>query len=161
MMRPESNFKLLLASLVAIFAVGTAVAYAGPLLDPSVNRPSSPAAVVTKEGLRGAAIYEGEGCWYCHTQQVRPVSNDLGLGLVTEANRSSRDSASSLGMARIGPDLGCFGDRAPGEGLADYLRDPRAARQYSKMPGYRYLSDAELGDLSAYLAGLTCAGEAS
>lgn len=161
MMRSESNFKVLQASLVAIFAVGAAVAYAGPLLDPELRLPGSPARLVTNASLRGEAIYEGEGCWYCHTQQVRPVSNDIGLGLVTEANRSGRDSPSLLGMARLGPDLGCYGDRAPSEGLADYLSDPRAARPYSKMPGYRYLSDAELKDLSAYLVGLSCTGAAS
>ncbi len=160
-MRPESNFKLLAMSLVAIFAVGAAVAYAGPLLDPESRAPSSQGAQATKESLRGESIYEGEGCWYCHTQQVRPVSNDIGLGPVTDRTGSRSDSPSLLGMSRLGPDLACYGDRAPAEGLADYVRDPRATRPHSKMPGYGYLSDAELEDLSAYLVGLTCTGAAS
>lgn len=64
---------------------------------------------------------------------------------------------------RVGPDLTHLASRttlAAGalpmtqEALADWLRDPEAAKPGAEMPGYDHLPDAALSDLAAYLGGL-------
>lgn len=106
---------------------------------------------------RGAELYVVEGCWYCHTQQVRAVVTDLGLGPVSVAGDYVYDGPGVLGVARIGPDLMHAGSREPTsdpDWIADHLVDPRAERPWSTMPSFSYLSDDDLTALAAYVAGL-------
>lgn len=117
----------------------------------------------TEQVTSGFSIYEKEGCVYCHTQQVRAVSNDLGLGTVTYPGQISRDGPNVLGLTRVGPDLSCFGSRtdggAAGKDLGGYLSDPRSVFPSSKMPRYAHLDDKELADLTSYLLSLKCGGD--
>ncbi len=104
----------------------------------------------------GRDIYVQEGCWYCHTQQVRPIVADVGLGPVSVVGDYVYETPVLFGVQRIGPDLMHAGARPPTDDvawLADYLADPRSERSYSIMPSYDHLSDGELADLAAYIAG--------
>ncbi len=106
---------------------------------------------------RGLEVYISEGCWYCHTQQVRAVVTDLGLGPVSVAGDYVYDPVGTLGVARIGPDLMHVGSRQPTDDagwVADHLADPRAVRPWSTKPSYGHLSDADLAAVAAYVAGL-------
>ncbi len=103
----------------------------------------------------GRDIYISEGCMYCHTQVVRPIVTDLGLGAVSEPGDYAHEEPVMFGVARMGPDLmhvGDVGDR--GVTTVEYLRDPRAERPWSTMPSYSYLSTADLEALAAYMNGL-------
>ncbi len=103
----------------------------------------------------GRALYVQEGCWYCHTQQVRPIVSDVGLGAVSVVGDYVYESPVLFGVQRIGPDLMHAGSRPqtddPGW-LVGYLSDPRSERSYSNMPSYDHLSASELDDLAAYIA---------
>ena len=110
----------------------------------------------TTAGL-GRTVYMEQGCWYCHTQQVRPVVADVGLGPVSLAGDYVNDDPALLGVQRIGPDLMHAGSREPTDSvpwLITHLRDPQAQRSWSLMPSYDYLSDADIENLAAYLAAL-------
>ncbi len=100
----------------------------------------------------GRDIYVSEGCMYCHTQSVRPIVTDLGLGAVSEPGDYAHEEPVMLGVARMGPDLMHAGDR--GVLTVAHLRDPRAERPWSTMPSYDYLSTADLEALVAYVNGL-------
>lgn len=105
----------------------------------------------------GRKLYIAEGCWYCHTQQVRAVVTDLGLGAVSVPGDYVYDPPGTLGIARIGPDLTHAGSRAPtsdASWIAGHLADPRAERPWSTMPSYAHLSETQLTALAAYVAGL-------
>ncbi len=103
----------------------------------------------------GRAVYLEEGCYYCHTQQVRPVVTDVGLGPVSVAGDYVHETPALLGFERLGADLMHFGSRATGAGeLRQTLVDPRGRRQWSLMPSYDYLSDEELDALVEYLLSL-------
>ncbi len=159
-LRPERNVLILPAVVLAILLLGTAVAYVLPIMDKDVSTVSSTALPYSEKTLRGKQVYDAEGCWYCHTQQVRAVSSDLGLGKVTTAERIVRDRPNVLGLQRVGPDLACYGDRQQDvDQLVTHLQEPRGMVHISNMPSYSYLSSSELEDLSAYLVGLTCSAD--
>jgi len=104
----------------------------------------------------GRTLYVAEGCWYCHTQQVRAIVTDVGLGAVSAAGDYVHETPALYGVQRIGPDLMHVGQRPPTDDaawLAAYLADPRSERGYSTMPAYDHLSDRQLEALAAYLAG--------
>lgn len=54
----------------------------------------------------GRRVYQREGCWYCHSQYVRPVAGeDLRWGPVSQVGEYAWDRPHFLGTRRIGPDL--------------------------------------------------------
>jgi cbb3-type cytochrome oxidase cytochrome c subunit len=75
-----------------------------------------------KSGMveRGRHVYTGNGCFYCHSQQVRPdyVASDIDRkwGVRRSAPRDYVfDRPVMLGKTRMGPDLSNVGKRAPVE----------------------------------------------
>ena len=103
----------------------------------------------------GRDLYVAEGCWYCHTQQVRPIVTDVGLGAVSIDGDHVHETPALFGVQRIGPDLMHAGSREPTNDLAwlvSHLADPREARGYSTMPSYDHLSQGDLEALAAYIA---------
>jgi cytochrome c oxidase cbb3-type subunit I/II len=54
----------------------------------------------------GRAVYQREGCWYCHSQYIRPVTGeDQRWGPVSEVGEYAHDWPHLLSTRRIGPDL--------------------------------------------------------
>ena len=87
---------------VALFLVGV-VGPALPTENPGARTSDLP---YTETALHGQEIYQSVGCASCHTQMVRPVVADVGLGAV-----SLNDSNQVLGTRRFGPDLSNVGAR--------------------------------------------------
>jgi len=100
----------------------------------------------------GRDIYIAEGCTYCHTQAVRPIVTDVGLGAVSLPGDYAHEEPTVLGVARMGPDLMHVGTR--GGVTVQQLTNPRADRPWSTMPSYDYLSATDLAALVAYVNGL-------
>ena len=106
---------------------------------------------------RGREVYVREGCAVCHTQEVRAVVPDVGLGPVSVAGDYVHEDPIQRGYRRLGPDLMHVGSRAESntyEFLFAHLADPRVERPWSFMPSYSYLSDADLDALAVYLTSL-------
>ena len=110
-------------------------------------------------GEAGLDVYLREGCWYCHTQLVRPVLADVGLGPATETFSDSLDSA-AFGLQRIGPDLAHIGSRSSllGEDtplsagdIEALLTEPDAIFPEGLHPSYIFLSETDLAALTTYL----------
>jgi cytochrome c oxidase cbb3-type subunit II len=87
---------------VALFLVGV-VGPALPTENPGARNSDLP---YTETALHGQEIYQSVGCASCHTQMVRPVVADVGLGAV-----SLNDTNQVLGARRFGPDLSNVGAR--------------------------------------------------
>ena len=87
---------------VALFLVGV-VGPALPTENPGARTSDLP---YTEAALHGQEIYQSVGCASCHTQMVRPVVADVGLGAV-----SLNDTNQVLGTRRFGPDLSNVGAR--------------------------------------------------
>ena len=98
------------------------------------------AAGYTPREARGRRVYIREGCWYCHSQYVRPVAGEeLRWGPVSEAGEYHADVPHLLGTRRIGPDLSRVGGKhADGWHYAHHW-DPRMVVPDSVMPATRWL----------------------
>ena len=80
------------------------------------------------EALRlGHKVYVGEGCWHCHSQFVRPVSNeDRRWGPVskTEEYQNELQRPVMFGTRRVGPDLCREGGRRSNDWHAVHFFKP-------------------------------------
>jgi cbb3-type cytochrome oxidase cytochrome c subunit len=106
---------------------------------------------------RGRDVYIREGCFYCHTQQVRPVLADVGLGPVSNAGDYVFQEPPLLGQRRVGPDLFNAATRqglATCDGVKNFLRDPGSLYSWSSMPSYNHVTGRDLDDLATYLVRL-------
>ena len=151
----------LLRGAVAVFALVGLGAFAFPAIDSTV--PASALADSTRDFAAnpvaelGREVYVREGCWYCHTQQVRQVMTDVGLGPVSHPGDYVYDPVGLAGARRVGPDLTHQGSRE-NTGSAAWVRlhlaDPRVDHDWSVMPSFAYLTEEELTALSVYVSGL-------
>ncbi len=151
---------VVLRGAVALFVVAALGAFLFPAIDS--HAPSTLAAEASHGSAsadiwdRGQDLYLSEGCWYCHTRDVRPIVTDIGLGAISTPGDYAYDDEGLIGVARLGPDLAHFGGRDDGgvSAVVEMLGEPGTARyDWSTMPSYRYLSDADLAALAAYVAG--------
>jgi cbb3-type cytochrome oxidase cytochrome c subunit len=148
--RRESHWKLI-AGVVGLLTLGLLGGWILPTID-TLDDPGAPAAL-TAAGEEGRRIYLREGCQTCHTQVVRAIVTDAGLGPVSSAGSVGGFPGDTIGSVRYGPDLTHYGSRE-GVDLASvtaYLRNPQAVRPNSLMPPIDYLDDAELEALAQFL----------
>lgn len=147
---------------VALFALAALFAWLLPSLDPintqgTLLGDNDRAYPEGSPQALGRTIYLAEGCWYCHTQSVRGIVTDVGLGVVSLSGDYVHEDPILLGVERVGPDLMHAGSR---EGTNSYrsvmahLQDPQAERPWSTMPSYAHLSETDLDALTQYIIGL-------
>ncbi len=98
---------------------------------------------------QGEQVYRANGCFYCHTEQVRPK----GFGTDVERGWGGRpgmvqsvaqdylyDRPVMLGSQRIGPDLANIGRRQTNElELLKHIYNPQLTMPKSVMPPYKFL----------------------
>ena len=95
--------------------------------------------------LSGQNIYVSEGCYGCHSQQIRPfVDETLRYGHYSVAGESVYDRPFQWGSKRTGPDLARVGGRYSDEWHEIHLIDPRAMVPTSNMPGYPWLAETPI-----------------
>ncbi len=95
--------------------------------------------------LMGRDIYIREGCYGCHSQQVRMLRAEVQrYGPYSVAGESVFDHPFQWGSKRTGPDLARVGERYSDEWHRIHLRNPRAVVPESNMPGYPWLEKAAL-----------------
>ncbi len=93
---------------------------------------------------RGRQIYIGEGCWHCHSQFVRPVSNESkrwGPVAKTEEYQNELQRPVMFGTRRVGPDLSREGGRRANDWHAVHFFQPRRVSTGSPMPEYPWFFD--------------------
>ena len=90
----------------------------------------------------GRRVYLREGCWYCHSQYVRPVTGETRRwGPVSEAGEYAYDTPHLFGTRRIGPDLTRVGLKYSNEWHYAHFWNPRMLTPESIMAPYRGLFD--------------------
>lgn len=89
---------------------------------------------------RGRDVYVSEGCFYCHTQQVRPLSGDKPFGRPSAPGDYAYQTPELLGSERNGPDLSNIGKRQSSS-VWQYIHlyEPRAVVPQSIMPAFPWL----------------------
>lgn len=95
--------------------------------------------------LAGRNIYIREGCYTCHSQQVRPFRDEVErYGHYSLAAESMYDHPFQWGSKRTGPDLARVGGKYSNEWHVAHLIDPRAVVPESIMPPYAFLLERTL-----------------
>jgi len=92
----------------------------------------------------GRDIYIAEGCWHCHSQFVRPVSNEtLRWGPVAETVEFQNELQRPVmfGTRRVGPDLSREGGRRSNDWHAVHFFQPTMVSTGSPMPNYSWFFD--------------------
>ncbi|MCA9065502.1 MAG: cbb3-type cytochrome c oxidase subunit II [Planctomycetaceae bacterium] len=92
----------------------------------------------------GHKIYVGEGCWHCHSQFIRPVSNEEERwGPVSRSEEYANELQRPVlfGTRRVGPDLCREGGRRSNDWHAVHFFRPEDLSVGSPMPEYPWLFD--------------------
>ena len=116
----------------------------------------------SEQELRGREVYVREGCWYCHTQQIRTLEADTkrygwrGVDApISLPGEYVHDRPHLLGTRRIGPDLARVGGKYSTSWHQAHFRNPRDLVPGSIMPPYPWLLEKNNGqdfiDLVAYI----------
>jgi hypothetical protein len=102
------------------------------------------------EALRlGRKIYVGEGCWHCHSQFVRPVSNEQQRwGPVARSweYQNELQRPVMFGTRRVGPDLSREGGQRSNDWHVVHFFRPRMTSPASVMPEYPWFFDDNHAD---------------
>jgi hypothetical protein len=107
---------------IGLFVVVAVVGLIGPSLPFSEPGSRTSAIAYTPDAERGQALYTNLGCASCHTQMIRPVVADVGLGPV-----SLNDTNQILGARRFGPDLSDIGSRMSAEEITTIVSGDTSA----------------------------------
>ena len=106
-----------------------------------------PTEAACADALRlGRQVYIGEGCWHCHSQFVRPVSNEsLRYGPVSQTEEYDNELQRPVmfGTRRVGPDLSREGGRRGNDWHAVHFFKPTTVSNNSPMPEYPWFFDGE------------------
>jgi hypothetical protein len=97
---------------------------------------------------RGRKVYIAEGCWHCHSQFVRPVSNEeKRWGPVSKSweYQNEMQRPVMFGTRRVGPDLTREGGRRSNDWHATHFFRPRDTSPMSVMPDYPWFFDGDAG----------------
>jgi len=147
----ERNSILLLILTVIVISIGGIVEIA-PLFRMETTlekvegmRPLTPLELV------GSKIYKREGCYGCHSQQVRVLRDEVErYGHYSLAAESMYDFPFQWGSKRTGPDLARIGGKYSDEWHVRHLINPRDVVPESIMPGYKFLieRDAQISGIA-------------
>jgi cytochrome c oxidase cbb3-type subunit 2 len=141
----EKNAILLLVLTLATVAIGGIVEIV-PLftIETTVEhvkgvRPYSPLE------LMGRDIYVREGCYGCHSQQIRALRDEIErYGHYSLAAESMYDHPFQWGSDRRGPDLARVGGKYSNDWHYAHLKNPQELVPESLMPSYAFLADQPL-----------------
>ena len=95
--------------------------------------------------LAGFEIYKREGCYNCHSQQIRPLRDEVErYGNYSLAAESMYDFPFVWGSKRTGPDIARVGEKYSDEWQVQHLIAPRSLVPESIMPNYKFLAETPL-----------------
>lgn len=140
----EKNSMLLLILTILVVSIGGLIEIV-PLfrIETTIEkvegvRPYTPLELV------GSKIYKREGCYGCHSQQIRVLRDEVErYGHYSLAAESMYDHPFQWGSKRTGPDLARVGGKYSDEWHKKHLIRPRDVVPESIMPGYKFLVDRD------------------
>ncbi|HVO20532.1 MAG TPA: cbb3-type cytochrome c oxidase subunit II [Anaeromyxobacter sp.] len=158
----EKNTGIFFILATAFFLVGGLLTTLLPaVIEKSWSTPTEGQQPYTEQQLRGKAIYQREGCWYCHTQQVRTLLPDTkrfgwrGVDApISTPEEYVRDNPHMLGTRRIGPDLARVGGKYDTSWHRTHFKNPRDLVKGSMMAPFPWLfqnDEQEFKDLVSYV----------
>ena len=104
--------------------------------------------------LMGRNIYVREGCYLCHSQQIRALRDEVErYGHYSLAAESMYDHPFQWGSKRNGPDLARVGGKYSNDWHYAHMIEPKALVPETIMPAYRFLATRPLSyqDIAEHL----------
>ena len=111
--------------------------------------------------LAGQNIYVREGCYLCHSQQIRSLRDEVErYGHYSLAAESMYDHPFQWGSERQGPDLARIGGKYSDEWHVAHLTNPRSVVPESIMPSYAFMKtrSVDLHNIADHLKTLRALG---
>lgn len=136
----EKNSILLLIAIIIVITIGGLVEIV-PLfrIETTIEKVSGMRPYTPLE-LAGQNIYIREGCNNCHSQQIRPLRDEVErYGHYSLAAESMYDHPFLWGSKRTGPDLARVGGKYSDEWHTSHLTNPQSLVPESIMPSYGFM----------------------
>lgn len=157
----ERNSLLLLGSIIVVVLIGGIIEIVPLFRMETVIEPVEGVRPYTPLELVGQNIYIRENCTSCHSQQVRPLRDEVvRYGHYSLAAESMYDHPFLWGSKRTGPDLARVGGKYSDEWHVGHLKEPQDLVPESIMPSYEFLMNngAKLHDIKDHLKALRALG---
>ncbi|MFK7955055.1 MAG: cytochrome-c oxidase, cbb3-type subunit II [Lysobacterales bacterium] len=137
----EKNVGLMGVLIILVISVAGVVEIVPLASQAEVIAPAEGIEPHTPVALAGRDIYVREGCYVCHSQQIRPFRSETQrYGHYSLAGESVYDRPHQWGSKRTGPDLARVGGRYSDQWHEVHLNNPRDVVPQSNMPGYPWLN---------------------
>lgn len=157
----ERNSIAMLLLTIVMISIGGIVEILPLFRSETVIEPVKGVRPFTPLELAGQDIYIREGCYNCHSQQIRPLRDEVArYGHYSLAAESMYDHPFQWGSKRTGPDLARVGGRYSDEWHVAHLKEPTDVVPESIMPSYEFLisREAKLSDIGDHLKALRIVG---
>jgi cytochrome c oxidase cbb3-type subunit II len=157
----ERNSLLLLGFVIVTVLIGGIVEIIPLFRKEVVIEPVEGVRPYTPFELAGYNIYIREGCYNCHSQQIRPLRDEVvRYGHYSLAAESMYDHPFQWGSKRTGPDLARVGGKYSDEWQVAHLKEPRDLVPESIMPSYEFLMKraVKLHDIDSHMRSLRVLG---
>lgn len=137
----EKHSILMLVLVVIVISIGGLVEIVPLFRLETTIEPVKGVRPYTPLELAGYKIYIREGCYNCHSQQIRPLRDEVErYGHYSLAAESMYDHPFQWGSKRTGPDLARVGGKYSDEWHKAHLLNPRDVVPESIMPAYSFLT---------------------
>lgn len=139
----EKNVNLMAILIVIVISIGGLVEILPLMVSADATEPYEGVEPYPALQLAGRDIYIREGCYGCHSQQIRPFRSETErYGPYSVAGEFVYDRPFQFGSKRTGPDLARVGKRYSDDWHRIHMINPRDVVPESNMPGYPWLQDA-------------------
>ena len=141
----EKKLGVMLALIVLVISVGGLVEIVPLAATAAAKQGAVHITPRTPLEQAGFDVYEREGCYLCHSQQIRPFRSETErYGPYSVAAESQYDHPFQWGSKRTGPDLARVGGRYSDDWHRLHLNNPRDVVPESNMPGFPWLAQDKI-----------------
>lgn len=141
----EKNIRNMGVLIAIVISIGGLVEIVPLMFQAETTQPVEGVTPYPALQLAGRDIYVREGCYVCHSQQIRPFRSETErYGHYAVAGEFVYDRPFQFGSKRTGPDLSRIGGRYTDEWHRLHLLKPQDLVPESNMPGYRWLDERQL-----------------
>lgn len=140
----ERNSVFMVIGIIIVVLIGGIIEIIPLFRMETVIEPVKGVRPYTPLELAGFNVYKREGCYLCHSQQIRALRDEVArYGHYSLAAESMYDRPFQWGSKRTGPDLARVGGKYSDDWHARHLIEPRDMVPESIMPSYSFLKNYE------------------
>jgi cytochrome c oxidase cbb3-type subunit 2 len=141
----ETSINLMAILILLVISVGGLIEIVPLMASSAAGEPYEGIEPYPALQLAGRDIYVREGCYGCHSQQVRPFRSETErYGPYSVAGEFVYDRPFQFGSKRTGPDLARVGGRYSDDWHRIHMIKPQELVPDSNMPAYPWLAVSEV-----------------